>query len=226
MGQDIKEDSIDKKEKRKEIIWKIIPIALYFIFLCCLLFSYFSTPIFVIVVLIVVGIMVLLNIFCWKKYGKSADNELTIDRIMDCVRKEGYYPEKLDEVTVQFKIQGMWYRIYYSESVKLSVYTMLPIPHDDIQLFKEISWDVLQEYFLPRIEIHSFEQGDYYIEFCVNSLTTSYSDFRQFLPSYISAINDALDITRNLYNQRKSDKQQPQQPEKDFMSYMSKNIKS
>ena len=70
---------------------------------------YFSTPIFVIVVLIVVGIMVLLNIFCWKKYGKSIDNELTIDKIMDCVRKEGYYPEKLDEVTVQFKIQGMWY---------------------------------------------------------------------------------------------------------------------
>lgn len=226
MGQDIKENSIDKKEKRKEIIWKIIPIVLYFIFLCCLLFSYFSTPIFVIVVLIVVGIMVLLNIFCWKKYGKSADNELTIGRIMDCVRKEGYYPEKLDEVTVQFKIQGMWYRIYYSESVKLSVYTMRPIPHDDIQLFKEISWDVLQEYFLPRIETHSFEQGDYYIEFCVNSLTTSYSDFRQFLPHYISAINDALDMTRNLYNQRKSDKQQPQQPETDIISYMSKNIKS
>ena len=225
MGQEIKENSIDKKEKRKEIIWKIIPIVLYFIFLCCLLFSYFSTPIFVIVVLIVVGIMALLNIFCWKKYGKSVDNELTIDKIMDCVRKEGYYPEKLDEVTVQFKIQGMWYRIYYSESVKLSVYTMRPIPHDDIQLFKEISWDVTQEYFLPRTEIHSFGEGDY-IELCINSFTTSYSDFRQFLPSYISAINDALDITRNLYNQRKSDIQQPQQPEKDFMSYMSKNIKS
>ena len=186
MGQEIKENSIDKKEKRKEIIWKIIPIVLYFIFLCCLLFSYFSTPIFVIVVLIVVGIMALLNIFCWKKYGKSADNELTIDKIMDCVRKEGYYPEKLDEVTVQFKIQGMWYRIYYSESVKLSVYTMRPIPHDDIQLFKEISWDVTQEYFLPRTEIHSFGEGDY-IELCINSFTTSYSDFRQFLPSYISA---------------------------------------
>ena len=225
MEQEIKENSIDKKEKRKEIIWKIIPIVLYFIFLCCLLFSYFSTPIFVIVVLIVVGIMVLLNIFCWKKYGKSIDNELTIDKIMDCVRKEGYYPEKLDEVTVQFKIQGMWYRIYYSESVKLSVYTMRPIPHDDIQLFKEISWDVSQEYFLHRTQIHSFEQGDY-IEFCINSLIISYSDFRQFLPTYISAINDALDMTSNLYNQRKSDIQHPQQPETDFMSYMPKNIKT
>lgn len=225
MGQDIKEDSIDKKEKRKEIIWKIIPIALYFIFLCCLLFAYFSTPIFIIVVLIVVGIMVLLNIFCWKKYGKSGDNELTIDRIMDCVRKEGYFPEKLDEVTVQFKIQGMWYRIYYSESVKLSVYTMRPIPHDDIQLFKEISWNVSQEYFLHRTQIHSFEQGDY-IEFCINSLTTSYFDFRHFLPSYISAINDALDMTINLYNQRKHDNQQSQQRETDYISYIPKNIKS
>lgn len=225
MGQEIKESSIDKKEKRKEIIWKIIPIALYFIFLCCLLFSYFSTPVFVIVVLIVVGIMVLLNIFCWKKYGKSMDNELTVDRIMDCVRKEGYYPEKLDENIVQFKIQGMWYRIYYSESAQLSVYTMLQIHHDDIQLFKEISWDVTQEYFLHRTKTHSFDEGDY-IEICINSLTTSYSDFRQFLPSYISAINDAISMTRNLYNQRKSDKQQPQQSEQDYMSYMSKNIKS
>jgi len=225
MGQDIKEDSIDKKEKRKEIIWKIIPIALYFIFLCCLLFAYFSTPIFIIVVLIVVGIMVLLNIFCWKKYGKSGDNELTIDRIMDCVRKEGYYPEKLTEDMVQFKIQGTEYRIIYYKSIQLSVDTLFPIPHEDIQLFKEISWDVTQEYFLHRTEIHSSDDGDY-IEFCVNSLTISYSDFRQFLPSYISAINAALDMTRNLYNQRKSDSQQAQQPETGIMSYMPKNIKS
>ena len=139
------------------------------------------------------------------KINKTNDM-LTIDRIMDCVRKEGYYPEKLDEVTVQFKIQGMWYRIYYSESVKLSVYTMRSIPHDDIQLFKEISWNVTPEYFLHRTEIVSFDDGDY-IEFCINSLTTSYFDFRQFLPLYISAINDALDMTRNLYNQRKSDSQ-------------------
>lgn len=158
------------------------------------------------------------------KINKTNDM-LTIDRIMDCVRKEGYYPERLDEVTVQFKIQGMWYRIYYSESVKLSVYTMLQIPHGDIQLFKEISWDVTQEYFLHRTQIHSFEQGDY-IEFCINSFTTSYFDFRQFLPSYVSAINDALDMTRNLYNQRKSDIQQPQQPETGFMNYMPQNITS
>ena len=102
---------------------------------------------------------------------------------------------------------------------------MLQIHHDDIQLFKEISWDVTQEYFLHRTKTHSFDEGDY-IEFCINSLTTSYSDFRQFLPSYISAINDAISMTRNLYNQRKSDKQQPQQSEQDYMSYMSKNIKS
>ena len=225
MGQEIKESSIDKKEKRKEIIWKIIPIALYFIFLCCLLFSYFSTPIFVIVVLIVVGIMVLLNVLCWKKYGKSMDNELTIDRIMDTIRKEGYYPEKLDEDIVQFKIQGMRYRIYYSESAQLSVYTILQIHHDDIQLFKEISWDVTQEYFLHRTVIFSSDEGDY-IGFYINSFTTSYSDFRQFLPSYISAIDAAISMTRNLDYQRKSDKEQLQQSEQAFISYMPKNIKS
>ena len=225
MGQDIKENSIDKKEKRKEIIWKIIPIALYFIFLCCLLFSYFSTPIFIIVVLIVVGIMVLLNIFCWKKYGKSADNELTIDRIMDCVRKEGYYPEKLDDDAIQFKIQGIGYKIFYGKSVILSVYIMLQIPHDDIQLFKEISWDIAQKHFLLRPVVRCYEHEDL-IELCINSLTTSYSDFSRFLPTYIEAIKDALDMTRNLYNQRKSDNQQPQKPETAFMNYMPKNIKS
>lgn len=224
MEQKIKESSIDKKEKRKEIIWKIILIALYFIFLCCLLFSYFSTPVFIIVVLIVIGIMVLLNIFCWKKYGKSADNELTIDRIMDCVRKEGYYPEKLDDNTILFKIQGMEYRIYY-DSIKLSVYAFFQIYHDDIQLFKEISWDVAQKHFGHRTEIHRVEQGDI-IEFCINSLTTSYSDFRRFLPAYIGEIYGAFEMTRELYHQRKSDYQQLPQQEINFMNYKPNNVKS
>lgn len=227
MGQDIKEDSIDKKEKRKEIIWKIIPIALYFIFLCCLLFAYFSTPIFIIVVLIVVGIMVLLNIFCWKKYGKSGDNELTIDRIMDCVRKEGYYPEKLGDDAIQFKIQGTGYRIYYDPNRRLSIHVIYQISHDDIQLFKEIWWDVAEKHFLCRIDIHNTEQCNTMM-ICINSLITSYSDFSQFLPIYIAAINNALDMTNELYRQRKSDNQQPQKPETAlaFMNYMPKNIKS
>ena len=205
MDRKSKENSIDKKEKRKEIIWKITAIVLYFIFLCCLLFSYFSTP--------------------WKKYGKSADNELTIDRIMDCVRKEGYYPEKLDDDAIQFKIQGIGYKIFYGKSVILSVYIMLQIPHDDIQLFKEISWDIAQKHFLLRPVVRCYEHEDL-IELCINSLTTSYSDFSRFLPTYIEAIKDALDMTRNLYNQRKSDNQQPQKPETAFMNYMPKNIKS
>lgn len=212
MGQDIKEDSMDKKEKRKEIIWKIIPIALYFIFLCCLLFSFVSTPIFILVVLIVVGIMVALNIFCWKKYGKqkSEDNELTIDRIMDCVRKEGYYPEKASDEKVVFKIQGNTYCIAYRDSYRLSIYITFLIQSDDIQLFKEISWDVIQAYFLQRMEITNNEDKTY-IVLVINSFVKSYSDFRGFLPTYISSLIDAEGMIRELYNQRKSDKQRPTQ---------------
>ena len=150
---------------------------------------------------------------------------MTIDRIMDCVRKEGYYPEKLDDNRIQFKIQGIRYRIYYGKSVILSVYVMLQISHDDIQLFKEILWDVAKKHSLFRIVVHCEERGNA-IEFSINSLTTSYSDFRRFLPTYIEAIETAVDMTRELYYQRKSDYQQPPQQEINFMNYKPNNAKS
>lgn len=220
-------NDIEKKEKQKEIIWKIIPIALYFIFLCCLLFSSVSMPIFILIVLIVVGIMVALNIFCWKKYGKSVDNELTVDRIMDCVRKEGYCPEKIDDEHVQFKIQGVQYYIFYLQSIKLEVWYRFGVT-DDIQLIKEISREVTEDLFLGKVQLYS-NKDDHQLVFCISTWMKSSSDFKEFFPHYISILNDMRERHYALYQQKKSELQQQaklEQPKTYFMQNTSNNVKS
>lgn len=221
-------NDIEKKEKQKEIIWKIIPIALYFIFLCCLLFSSVSMPIFILIVLIVVGIMVALNIFCWKKYGKSADNELTIDRIMDCIRIEGFYPEKQSDECVTVKIQGISYEILYVQSLKLSIRLIFEINHYDIQLLKDLSRNVLENMFLGKVDFFSDKDGSY-IKFSIDSWIKSYSDFKEFFPHYISSLNEINGRVHDLFQEKKSELQQQsqsEQPETYFMRNTSNNIKS
>ena len=172
---------VDKKEREKEIIWRIIPIVLYFIFLCCLLIPSLSTPIYILIILNVAVIVTIVaaNILYWRKLKKkrSSDKELTIDKIMDCIRKEGYYPQKSDDGIITFKIQGKAFSVEYKRPF-FQVYTEYRVAENsDIRILLEASSVIMQKMWLIKMFTIAYEDGSNGIGFSVESVITSSKEF-------------------------------------------------
>lgn len=175
------EKEIDKKDRQKEIIQRVIPIVLYFIFLCCLLIPSLSTPIYILIILnvVIIAAIVAANILYWRKLKKkiSTDSELTIDRIMDCIRKEGYYPQKLDDGIITFKIQGEAFWVRYKTPF-FQVYTVYGVAENsDMRVLLEASSVIMQKMWLIKMFTTAYEDGSNGIVFSVESVTTSSKEF-------------------------------------------------
>lgn len=175
------EKEVDKKEREKEIIWRIVPIVLYFIFLCCLLIRSLSTPIYILVILnvAVIAAIVAANILYWRKLKKkrSSDKELTIDKIMDCIRKEGYYPQKSDDGDITFKIQGKTFNVGYKTPF-FQVYTKYSVAENyDMRNLLEASSVIMQNMWLIKIFTTVYSDGSDGIIFSVESVITSSKEF-------------------------------------------------
>lgn len=173
---------IDKRERQKEIVGRIIPIVLYFVFLCCLLIPTLSTPIYIIAILnvFVIAVIVVANILYWRKLiqKKSVDGEiLTIDKIMDCIRKEGYYPQKLDEENIYFKIQGETYMVKYASPFFQVCKSFRVDENNDLQALYEAASVIMQGMWLIKIFPTIHDDGSKGIVFSVESIVTSSKDF-------------------------------------------------
>lgn len=175
------EKEVDKKEREKEIIWRIVPIVLYFIFLCCLLIRSLSTPIYILVILNVAVIVTIVtaNILYWRKLKKerSADSELTIDKIMDSIRKEGYYPQKSDDGDITFKIQGKAFRVNYRTPF-FQICTIYRVAENsDMRILLEAASVIMQNMWLIKIFTTAYNDGSNVITFSVESIVTSSKEF-------------------------------------------------
>ena len=197
------EKEVDKKEREKEIIWRIIPIVLYFIFLCCLLIPSSSTPIYILVILnvAVIAAIIAANILSWRKLKKkrSSDKELTIDKIMDCIRKEGYYPQKEDENYVIFKIQGEPFEIYFDAGISyFQLYKIYVIDKNLIPSAVRAALEVMKKFQL--IKIYPYQRDEVnFLKFSIESNVLSFSDFDTFLPRYLQILFNSIDDHREYF---------------------------
>lgn len=129
------------------------------------------------------------------------DSQLTLDKIMDCIRKVGYYPQKRDENTIAFEIDGDEFIIQY-KNLSFQLFTRYSFNFDEEvrTLVEKAAFLVMYKIMLIRILI-VIEDGSPVLLYSIESYEESFSQFEKFLPTYIAIIIDSIDIHREKFQE-------------------------
>ena len=125
---------------------------------------------------------------------------LTIDDIEMCIRKEGYVPQKADDV-ISFKIAGERYEVYYLEE-KFTILKKFGISDDiDKDILLKACSLAHDEIFMFRSYTHTYENDMTVLCFEVETYVYSAAELERYFPQYLSVINAGIDRQREIYQQ-------------------------
>ena len=134
------------------------------------------------------------------------DDRLTIDRIKDCIRKEGYYPV-VNGNMAGFKIQGHSFFVAY-DPIRLQIGYISRISNDgNIAAAREAALYVMDSLFLNKVRIEPDNDG-FDVRLCINVWITSSSEFERFFPGYVSALIDGVNNYSEAYSRILSARQE------------------
>lgn len=143
----------------------------------------------VLIDLIIISAIVVANVVYWKrlKDRKKQDNDLTIDKIMDCIKKEGYFPLKYDKENIYFKIQGEPIDVMYDHDGLLIIAKRYHINKEDIPTVEKAAIATMAE--TPIIQIYTTtDDAENWLIFAISNFVTSSSYFETRLLNYIQLL--------------------------------------
>ena len=178
--------------------WGVILVAAFFILVSCFLIPTWPALIYIILGIngLAIASIVAWNVLCWKQVEKERNEgeELTIDKIMECVRKEGYYPQKCEEDDfITFKIQGKPLFAYYDANTQyFKIVVRYSIDDDQKTAVEEAAFYTMKRMKLIKICTYKAEEK-ICMDFSIQGFISSISDFESFFPNYMTILLDSID---------------------------------
>lgn len=192
------ENEVNKGGGLIGILWLLIPIAAFFVFLSCLLIPTWSALVYIVLGLNVLAIaaIIVFNVLYLKKLykKKDADSNLTIDKIMDYIRKEGYYPQKVDK-SIVFKIQGEPFEVFYSHDGLFYLIRRYLLNKEDKPAAEKAAFATMASTRL--IKIYTMIDDDYnWLVFDICTYETSSSGFEHRFSHYMEILLESINRHR------------------------------
>ena len=131
--------------------------------------------------------------------GDSVQEPLTVEKIADAVRFEGFFPEIEDKLVV-FRVQG---RTYYVDANRLPlVFLVKPFDIDpselEMDLFKAAAHSMSDHLVMVKATISDDEK---HMRFFVASRDRNFESFRANLTAYMGVLDDGQHLMNETYNQ-------------------------
>ena len=125
---------------------------------------------------------------------------LTMDDIDMCIRKEGYVPQKSEDV-ISFKIAGERYEVYYLDE-KFTILKKFGLNDDiDKELLLKACSQSHDEIFMFRSYTHTYENDRTVLCFEVETYVYSSAELERYFPQYLNVLNAAIVRHREIYHQ-------------------------
>ena len=131
--------------------------------------------------------------------GDSVQEPLTVEKIADAVRFEGFFPEIEDKLVI-FRVQG---RMYYVDATRLPlVFLVKPFDIDpgelEMDLFKEAAHSMSDQLVMVKATISDDEK---HMRYFVASRDRNFESFRANLTAYIGILDDGQHLMNDTYDQ-------------------------
>lgn len=131
--------------------------------------------------------------------GDSVQEPLTVEKIADAVRFEGFFPEIEDKLVI-FRVQG---RMYYVDANRLPlVFLVKPFDIDpgelEMDLFKEAAHSMSDQLVMVKATISDDEK---HMRYFVASRDRNFESFRANLTAYIGILDDGQHLMNDTYDQ-------------------------
>lgn len=131
--------------------------------------------------------------------GDSVQEPLTVEKIADAVRFEGFFPEIEDKLVI-FRVQG---RTYYVDANRLPlVFLVKPFDIDpselEMDLFKAAAHSMSDHLVMVKATISDDEK---HMRFFVASRDRNFESFRANLTAYMGVLDDGQHLMNETYNQ-------------------------
>ena len=130
-------------------------------------------------------------------------DEITLESIAECVRKEGYAPEiDQENNAVQFKIQGEPHRITYADS-RFCMYKSYVVLEEktDIDLLKKAILSAEENVFGLKVFYREYEDGRKGIIFQFSSLFASNAELNKHFSRCLSILDKGIAFHREKYDE-------------------------
>ena len=131
--------------------------------------------------------------------GDATREPLTVEKIADAVRIEGFFPE-IDGNLVIFRVQG---KTYYVDANRLPLFFLIkPFEIDpnelEIDLFKEAAHKMSDRLVMVKATISDDEKR---MRFFVASRDRNFESFRANLTAYMGSLDDGQRVMNEIYDQ-------------------------
>ena len=137
----------------------------------------------------------------WHTNVIDEEDEVTLDSIAECVRKEGYTPE-IDTLNkaVLFKIQGEPHRITFDDS-RFCMYKTYVVLEEktDIEHLKRAILSAEENVFGLKVFYREYEDGEKGIIFQFSSLFSSEAELKKHFTKCLSILNKGIAFHREKY---------------------------
>ncbi len=140
------------------------------------------------------------------KEGETCMEPLTVERIAEAVRFEGFVPE-VEENWVNFKVQG---ESYYIDANRLPMLFLVKSygvdPKEwDMDLLREAAHKMSDELVMVKATFSDDSKG---MRFFVAARDRNYDSFRGNLTSYLSILEDGQRVMNEAYNKMVDEKRE------------------
>ena len=130
------------------------------------------------------------------------DTDLTIDRICQFIREEGYVPFKQSDNMVVFKIQGETFYTYWQEKSKwASIRKYFNLEEEDILPAMIAAHDIMTHWALIRIYVDKKDQD---ITFSVEQFCDSMDEYRPFFSRALDIIDSDLGLFAKSFDEARA----------------------
>jgi len=126
------------------------------------------------------------------------DDNLTIDKIMDYIRKDGYSPQKLSEKAIAVEIQGGPIVIYYNDGF-FKVGAEFYINKEYLPAAEKAAFATMASIRLIRIFTH-IEDNDWLITFEATTYVASFSAFETLFSHCIDIFVESINRHKDHFN--------------------------
>lgn len=124
---------------------------------------------------------------------ESEPEHLSVEGIMDVLAKEGYKPERADENTVDFKKEGINYRVSYSRNrmdLTLSFTMDKPDPEEESRV-RDICAQVSDTIIMADVFLDGPDKdGEYTILFKISLILRTKAEFAASFSEYLGIISE------------------------------------
>lgn len=131
--------------------------------------------------------------------GDSVQDPLTVEKILDAVRLEGFFPEIKDKLVI-FRVQG---KTYYVDANRLPLFFLVkPFDIDpnelEMDLFKAAAHSMSDQLVMVKASISDDGKR---LRYFVASRDRNFESFRANLTVYMAMLDDGQHMMNEVYNQ-------------------------